>query len=64
MRVSMLGRQNGALSSFTCLYMYMGTSLMRNTLLLGLCSRTLPRVLCWSQGLSLVLMSEVPLYRG
>ena len=39
-----------------------GTSLIRNTPLLGPCSRTIPRVLCWSQGGGLFLMSEVLLF--
>ena len=39
-----------------------GTSLIRNTPLLGPYSRTIPRVLWWSQGGGLFLMSEVPLY--
>ena len=38
-----------------------GTSLIRNTPLLGPCSRTVPRVLWWSYGGGLFLMSEVPL---
>jgi hypothetical protein len=43
---------------------YGGTSLMRNTPLLGPYSRTIPRVLWWSQVEGLFLMSEVPLYGG
>ena len=40
---------------------YSGTSLMRNTPLLGPYSRTTPRVLWWSLGGGVFLMSEVPL---
>jgi len=40
---------------------YRGTSLIRNTPLLGTCSRTIPRVLWWSSGGGLFLMSKVPL---
>ena len=43
---------------------YRGTSLIRNTPLLGPYSRTIPRVLWRSQGGGLFLMSEVPLYTG
>ena len=39
------------------------TSLIRNSDPLGPYSRTIPRVLWWSQGGELFLMSEVPLYR-
>ena len=35
---------------------------IRNTPLLGTCSRTTPRVFWWSQGGGLFLMREVPLY--
>ena len=38
---------------------YRGTSLIRNTSILGPYSRTLPRVLLWSQGGELFLISEV-----
>ena len=41
---------------------YRGTSPIRNTPLLGPYSRTLPRVINWSYGGGLFLMSEVPLY--
>ena len=41
---------------------YRGTSLIRNTPLLGHYSRTIPRVLWLSYGWGLFLMSEVPLY--
>ena len=40
----------------------MGTSLIRNTPLLGTFSRTAPRVLWWSYEGGRFLMSEVPLY--
>ena len=40
---------------------YRGTSLIRITPLIGPYSRTIPRVLWWSQGGGLFLMSEVPL---
>ena len=40
---------------------YRGASLIRNPPLLGPYSRTIPRVLWWSQGGGLFLMSEVPL---
>jgi len=43
---------------------YRGISLIRNTPLLGPYSRTIPRVLWWSFGGGLFLMSEVPLYGG
>ena len=43
---------------------YMGTSLMRNTPLLGRYSKTIPRVLWWSRGWWLFFMSEVPLFSG
>ena len=39
-----------------------GSSLIRNTPLLGPYSRTIPRVLRWSWGGGLFLMSEVPLW--
>jgi hypothetical protein len=42
---------------------YRGTSLMRGTPLIGPYRRTIPRVLWWSQGGGLFLMSELPLYR-
>jgi len=42
--------------------LYMGTSLIRNTPHLGPYSRTIPRILWWSKGARLFLMSEVPLY--
>ena len=38
------------------------TSLIRNTPLIGTYSRTIPRVLWWSLGGDLFIMSEVPLY--
>ena len=41
--------------------LYRGTSLIRNTPLLGPYSRTKPRVLWWSWGGGLFIMSEVPL---
>ena len=41
---------------------YRGTSLIRNSLLLGPYSMTVPGVLWWSYGGGLFLMSEVPLY--
>ena len=41
---------------------YRGTSLIRNTSLLGPYSRTIPRLSWWSWGGGLFLMSEVPLY--
>ena len=41
---------------------YRGTSFIRNTPLLGQYSRTIPRVLRWSYGGWLFLISEVPLY--
>ena len=40
---------------------YMRISLVRNCLLLGPCSRTIPRALWWSWGGGLFLMSDVPL---
>ena len=40
---------------------YRGTSLMKNMPFLGPYSKTLSRVLWWSQGGGLFLMSEVPL---
>ena len=40
---------------------YRGTSLIRNSAPLGPYSRTIPRVLWWSQGGGLFLMSEVSL---
>ena len=40
---------------------YRGTSLMRNTPLLGPYSKTTPGVLWWPYGGGLFLMSEVPL---
>jgi len=40
---------------------YRVTSLIRNNPLLGPCSRTIPRVLWWSEGGGLFLMIEVPL---
>jgi len=40
---------------------YRGTSLIRNTPLLEPYSRTIPRVIWWSWGGGLFLMSEVPL---
>jgi len=40
---------------------YRGTSLIRNTPILGLYSRIKPRVLWWSQGRGWFLMSEAPL---
>ena len=40
---------------------YRGTSLIRNCVLIGPLSRTMPRALRWSQGGMLFLMSEVPL---
>ena len=40
---------------------YRGTSLIRNTPLLGLYSRTIPQVLWWFWEGGLSLMSEVPL---
>ena len=43
---------------------YRGASLIRNTPLLGPHSRTIPRVVRWSYGGGLFLMSEVPLYAG
>jgi len=42
---------------------YRGTSLIRNTPLLGPYSRTIPKVIWWSWGGGLFLMSEVPLYQ-
>jgi len=44
-------------------YIYRGTSLIRNSLSLGPYSRTVPRALWWSEGGGRFLMSEVPLYR-
>ena len=41
---------------------YRGTSLIRNSLPLGPCSRAMPRALRCSYGEVLFLMSEVPLY--
>ena len=41
---------------------YRGTSLIRNTPLLGPYSRTIPVVIWWSWGGGLFLMSEVPLH--
>ena len=41
--------------------LYRGTSLIRNNPTLGPYSRTIPRVLWWSGGGGLFLMSEVPL---
>ena len=45
---------------------FRGTSLMRNRIPLGPCSRTMPRVLWWPCGGGLFLISEVrvPLYRN
>ena len=44
---------------------YRGTSLIRNTPLLGPYNRrTMPRGICWSQGGGRFLMSEVPLQEG
>ena len=43
------------------LALYRGTSFIRNTPLLGTYSRNIPRVLWWSEGGGLFLMSEVPL---
>ena len=42
--------------------LYKGTSLKRTPPPLGPCSRNMPRVLWWSYGGKLFLMSEVPLY--
>ena len=44
--------------------LYRGTSLIRNSALLGLYSRTMPRTLWWSWEEELFLMNEVPLYGG
>ena len=41
--------------------LHRGTSLIRNCNFLGPYRRTIPRVLRWSQGVWLFLMSEVPL---
>ena len=43
---------------------YRGTSLIRNTPLLGPYSRTMPRALWRSKGGGLFLMSEVTLYES
>ena len=43
---------------------YRGTSLTRNTPLLGPYSTTTPRVIWWSQGGGMFLMNDVPLYPG
>ena len=40
-------------------WVYRGTSLIRNTPLLGPYGRTLPRVLWWSEGEELSFISEV-----
>ena len=51
--------------SWPCLlrsYPYRGTSLIRNCLLVGPYSRTMPRALWWSKGGLQFLMSDVPLY--
>ena len=53
------GTQGSAESPPVSPYPYRGTSLIRNTPLLGPYSRT--RVLWWSKGGGLFLMSEVPL---
>ena len=58
---TMFARQRCA--DLTASAAYRGTSLIRNGPLLGPYSRTIPRVLKWSQGGGLFLMSEVPLYR-
>ena len=39
---------------------YRGTLLIRNTPLLGPCSRTIPRALWWSWGGGAFLVNEVP----
>ena len=43
-------------------YLDRGTSLTRNTPFVGPFSRTIPRVMWWSQGRGLFLMSEAPLH--
>jgi len=44
--------------------LYMGTSLIRNSLTLGPYSRPMPKALWWSSGGWRFLMNEVPLRRG
>ena len=56
-----VGKRDDRRAAAECVRLYRGTSLTRNKSLLGPYSRTIPRVIWWSQEVGMFLMSEVPL---